>query len=141
MRAASLPPNWEELVKNSSEIATTEDFELADTWTKGLETGNSTSPMHKAGPQIRGSPSRITDPFAIVPDQSLQDSELSPVQVQAPSSSEPKVQPSASEGEKSSMESSTKKVSFEDKNAAASSPSPKRTKLNDETSAGRLIHR
>lgn len=127
MRAASLPPNWEDLVKNSSEIASTEDFELADTWTQELETGHSTTPVPTAGP----SASRITDPFAIVPGQNP-DSELSPVQ--APSTSELKVQPS--EGEKSSKKSSAKNVTFADKNAAASSQSSKRTKLNDGTSAG-----
>ena len=131
MRASSLPPNWEELVKNSTEIATTEDFELADVWTKELDIGTSKSHMPTAGPQIQNSSSRVTDPFAIVPDQSAQDSEFSPVH--APSPSEPAVQPS--EGERNKSSSSTKKVSFEDKKTAAS-PSPKRTKLNNETSAG-----
>jgi len=81
------------------------------------------------------SSSKITDPSAIVPDQSLQGSELSPVQAPFPSESI-KVQPS--EGEKSS-EKSSKGVSFEkdqNQNAVASSSSTKRTKLNDGTSAG-----
>ena len=128
MRATSLPPNWEELVKNSSEIATNEEFDLAESWSKDIEDGKCKSPVPTAGP----SSSKITDPFAIVPDQNL-DSGLSPVQ--EPSSSESNtVQPS--EGEKSSETSSAKKVSFEDQNAAASSERSKRTKLNDGTSAG-----
>ncbi len=115
MRAASLPPNWEELVKNSSEIATNEEVDLAESWSNDIEHGNFKSPVPTAGP----SSSKITDPFAIVLDQDL-DSGLSPVQ--APSSSESnKVQPS--EGEKSSEKSSAKKVSFEDRNAAAAASS------------------
>ena len=43
MRTASLPPNWEELVKNSSEteiaIATTEEFDPAESWSKDIESG------------------------------------------------------------------------------------------------------
>ncbi len=75
MRAASLPLNWEELVKNSSEIATNEEFDLAESWSKDIEDGKCKLPVPKAGP----SSSKITDPFAIVPDQNL-DSGLSPVQ-------------------------------------------------------------
>ena len=32
MEAGTLPPNWEDLVKYSSEMATTTDVDLADTW-------------------------------------------------------------------------------------------------------------
>ena len=133
MRAASLPPNWEDLVKNSSEIATTEEFDLAENWTNELDSDNLNSPVQTAGPSL----TKITDPFAIVPDQNNHDSELSPARATSSSESRKRtVQPS--EGEKSAQTSSNKlKVTFEnDKNAAASSPSTKRTKLNDEPSAG-----
>jgi hypothetical protein len=127
MRAASLPPHWEELVKNSTEIASEEAYELADEFVKKWENGNAEQLEPTADP----SPTRIKDPFAIVPDQSTTNSELSPVQANSPAGTLP-VQPS--EGEKSSNTSS-KRVTFDrDKNAAASSQSRKRTKLNDGTS-------
>lgn len=131
MRAASLPPNWEDLVKYSSERVTNEEFDLAETWAKKLETDSEAEPslMPTADP----SSTRITDPFAIVADHN-QGSTLSPAQAPSPSSDSNQVQPS--EGEKSS-EPSSKRVSFgSSKNAAASSKSSKRTKLNDGTSAG-----
>ena len=129
MKAASLPPNWEDLVKNSTEIATDEAYELADDFTKELENGNSEQLERKTDP----SPTRITDPFAIVPDQNSQDSEFSLVR-ESSSVGTPLVQPS--EGEKSSQTSS-KRVSFDkDMNVAGCSSSNKRTKLNDGTSTG-----
>ena len=126
MRAASLPPNWEDLVKNSLEIATTEEFDLAETWTNEIDSDNLNSPVHSAGPSL----TKITDPFAIVPAQSKRDSELSPARANSSSESrKATVQPS--EGEKSAQTSSKRlKVTFEnDKNAAASLPSTKRTKI------------
>ena len=35
MEAGTLPPNWGDLVKYSSEMATTTDIDLADTWLNG----------------------------------------------------------------------------------------------------------
>ena len=35
MKTSTLPPNWEDLVKYSSEMATTKDVNLADTWLNG----------------------------------------------------------------------------------------------------------
>ena len=35
MEAGTLPPNWEDLVTYSSEMATTKDVNLADTWLNG----------------------------------------------------------------------------------------------------------
>ena len=96
MRAASLPPNWEDLVKNSSEISTTEEYDLAETWANEIDSENEISLGQSAGP----SSTKITDPFAILPDQAT-DGEFS--QVQANSSSDT-VQ--SSEGEKSTETSS-----------------------------------
>jgi len=58
MKAASLPPNWEDLVKNSTEIApSAEAYELADEWMKRMEKGDPKS-APTAGPSTR-----IPDPF------------------------------------------------------------------------------
>ena len=54
MEAGTLPPNWEDLVKYSSEMATTTDVELADTWLNGQS--------------AEGATDQISDPFAIVTD-------------------------------------------------------------------------
>ena len=120
MKAASLPPNWEDLVKNSTEIATDEAYELAAVLTKELVNANTEQLERNTDP----SPTRITDPFAIVPDQNSQDSEFSLVR-ESSSVGTPLVQPS--EGEKSSQTSS-KRVSFDkDMNVAGCSSSNKRT--------------
>ncbi|KAL7532041.1 hypothetical protein ACHAXR_004390 [Thalassiosira sp. AJA248-18] len=55
MEAGTIPPNWDELVKYSSERATAEDVELVDTWL------NSSS-------QDVDAKDRLNDPFAIVTD-------------------------------------------------------------------------
>jgi hypothetical protein len=55
MEAGTLPPNWEELVKYSSERATAEDVELADTW------------LSSSSQNVDGK-DRLSDPFAIVTD-------------------------------------------------------------------------
>ena len=55
MEAGTLPPNWQELIKQSSEKATTKDFFKADTWLSDH--------------QIVDATDQLTDPFAIVPDQ------------------------------------------------------------------------
>ncbi len=125
MRASSLPPNWEDLVKNSAEFATTEDFELADEWTKAMEDGNA-QPLPMVGPQNAASP--VTDPYAVIPDQNL-DSVLRPASVRP---EEMAVQPSEGDTQQS------KRVTFaSDENAAVSSPS-KRQKLTAETPTARI---
>ena len=54
MEAGTLPLNWEDLVKYSSEMATTTDVDLADTWLNGQSAAGATD--------------QISDPFAIVTD-------------------------------------------------------------------------
>ena len=55
MEAGTLPPNWQDLIKHSSEKAATEDLFKADTWLSVQ--------------QIVDSTDQLTDLFAIVPDQ------------------------------------------------------------------------
>lgn len=55
MEAGTIPPNWEELVKYSSERATPEDVALADTW------------LNSSSQNVDGK-DRLNDPFAIVTD-------------------------------------------------------------------------
>ena len=52
MEAGTLPPNWEDLVKYSSEMATTTDVDLADTWLNGQSTAGATD--------------QLSDPFGIL---------------------------------------------------------------------------
>jgi hypothetical protein len=78
MKAATLPPNWEDLVKNSKEIATIEEFELADDWIKKNEAPNEMQKRIMDRLPAQDSSSRITDPFAVVQGQQQQDGELSP---------------------------------------------------------------
>ena len=52
MEASTLPHNWEDLVKYSSEMATTTDIDLADTWLIGQSAAGATD--------------QISDPFVIV---------------------------------------------------------------------------
>ena len=54
MEAGTLPPNWQELIKHSSEMATTEDVFKAYTWTSDQKMVDATD--------------QLTDPFSIVPD-------------------------------------------------------------------------
>ena len=42
MKTSTLPPNWEDLVKYSSEMATTKDVNLADTWLNGQSAAGAT---------------------------------------------------------------------------------------------------
>ena len=53
--AGTLPPNWQELIEHSSEMATTEDVFKADTWLSDQQMVDATD--------------QLTDPFVIVPDQ------------------------------------------------------------------------
>ena len=55
MEAGTVPPHWDDLVRNNTEKATPDDVILADTWAKDL-------PREAA-------PDMLSDPFAIVPDQ------------------------------------------------------------------------
>ena len=55
MEAGTLPPNWQELIKHSSEMATTEDVFNADTWLSDQ--------------QIVDATDQLIYPFAIVPDK------------------------------------------------------------------------
>ena len=55
MEAGTLPPNWQELIEHSSEMATSEDLFKADTWLSDQQMLDATD--------------QLTDPFAIVPDQ------------------------------------------------------------------------
>ena len=55
MEAGTLPPNWQELIEHSSEMATTEDVFKADTWLSDQQMVDATD--------------QLTYPFAIVPDQ------------------------------------------------------------------------
>ena len=57
MEAGTLPPNWEDLVKYSSEMSTTTDVDLADTWLNGQSAAGATD--------------QISDPFAIVTDHAF----------------------------------------------------------------------
>eukprot|EP00957_Ditylum_brightwellii_P123289 9400276-Ditylum_brightwellii.AAC.1 len=53
MGAGTIPPNWKELVKYSSERVTAEDVALADTWLNSLS-------------QNMDAKDCLKDPFAIV---------------------------------------------------------------------------
>ena len=55
MEAGTLPPNWQELIEHSSEMATTKYVFKADTWLSDR--------------QIVDATDQLTDLFAIVPDQ------------------------------------------------------------------------
>ena len=116
MKAAKLPPNWEDLVKNSAEIATIEKYELADEWIKEEIVVEQESDADQ---------SKITDPFAIGP--APVDSKLSEPQAtnsQGAGSLPP------SEGAKSS-----KRARLKDKKTADNSQSSKRPKLNSNNEA------
>eukprot|EP00957_Ditylum_brightwellii_P200216 15262686-Ditylum_brightwellii.AAC.1 len=55
MEAGTIPPNWKELAKYSSERATAEDVALADTWLNILSQNVDTKDL-------------LNDPFAIMTD-------------------------------------------------------------------------
>ena len=55
MEAGTLPPNWQELIGHSSEMATTEYVFKADTWLSDQKMVDATD--------------QPTDPFAIVSNQ------------------------------------------------------------------------
>lgn len=127
MKAATLPPNWEDLVKNSREIATIEEYELADDWIKKNEAPNEMQKRIMDGLPAQDSSSRITDPFAVVQGQQQQDGEFSPASAAHSTDELALVQPSEGENEKSS-----KRVTFSDDSKPAASEHPnKRPKLNE----------
>ena len=45
MEAGTLPPNWEDLVKYSSEMATTTNVDLDDTWLNGQSAAGATDQL------------------------------------------------------------------------------------------------
>ena len=55
MEVGTLPPNWQELIEHSPEMATTKNVFKADTWLSDR--------------QIVDATEQLTDPFVIVPDQ------------------------------------------------------------------------
>ena len=55
MEAGMLPPNWKDMVNNSSEMATPKYLDLDDTWLNGQSNV--------------GAPDQLLDTFAIVTDQ------------------------------------------------------------------------
>ena len=116
MKAAKLPPNWEDLVKNSAEIATIEKYELADEWIKEEIVVEQESDADQ---------SKITDPFAIGP--APVDSKLSEPQA---TNSQGAGSLLPSEGAKSS-----KRARLKDKKTADNSQSSKRPKLNSNNEA------
>ena len=52
IEAGTIPPNWENLVKHSSEMATDQDVYLEDSWLKGKSN--------------EGASDQLSDPFAIL---------------------------------------------------------------------------
>ena len=58
MRNGSVPPTWEQMCKNSTELATEEVFDLAETWY------NDITQMHSE---------KINDPYQVISDQSRLD--------------------------------------------------------------------
>ena len=131
MKAATMPPNWEDLVKNSKEIATIEEFELADDWIKKTEAPRETLEPTMDSLPAQDSSSRITDPFAVMHGQHKQDSELSPASAPQTPDETAVVQPSEGEDDNKS----SKRVTFNDDcKPAASEHPPKRPKFNDGTS-------
>ena len=63
MDADTMPPNWPDLVEHSSELATKNDFDLAEEWSSVQP---NSMPDHEIF-QTSGA-DRISDPFAIVTD-------------------------------------------------------------------------
>ena len=62
MTAGTVPPNWPDIFKYSTELATNKDFNLAETW---LDQNYN----HQFSADSKSADSSITDPFAVVPDQ------------------------------------------------------------------------
>ena len=63
MDAGTVPPHWEDLLKYSTEKATDEEFLLAEDWMESIERVPGDHSNVPAG-------SRITDPFAVVTEDS-----------------------------------------------------------------------
>jgi len=63
MDAGTVPPHWEDLLKDSTEKATDEEFSLAEDWMESIERVPGDHPNVSAG-------SRITDPFAVITEES-----------------------------------------------------------------------
>ena len=54
IEAVTIPPNWENIAKHSSEMSTTSDVDLEDTWLNGT-------------PKM-GALDQISDPFSVMTD-------------------------------------------------------------------------
>jgi hypothetical protein len=63
MDAGTVPPHWEDLLKYSSKKATDEEFSLAEDWMESIEKMPGDHSNVPAG-------SRITDPFAVITEES-----------------------------------------------------------------------
>ena len=61
MEAGTVPPNWSDLVKYSSELATTQDFSLAETW-HGSRSSQS---------NLKAIDNPVVNPYSILSDQHL----------------------------------------------------------------------
>ena len=60
MVAGPIPPNWLDLVKYCSELATTQDFSLAETWLN-----------HSSKSDLKTMDNPVVNPYDIVSDRHL----------------------------------------------------------------------
>ena len=116
MQNASVPPMWEQLVQTSSELATSEDFKLTDTWLKNSNEGN-IEPLPMDGNRKRKA-TAITDPFAIVNDR--HDS-------RNPATAAPITDPTATTSVAEGGRESGSLISAKEDDAAASHSTPQRS--------------
>jgi hypothetical protein len=120
MERGEVPPNWDDLYWNSSESAPDEEFDKAVEWISGAEDvgkgGNTDS-------------NRITDPFAVVPDQLSGNANSNSTETDVTSTLS-----TASEGERS--HSSPSDLSKRQA-AAANEPDPKRQKNTNDRAGAR----
>jgi hypothetical protein len=63
MDVGTVPPHWEDLLNYSSKKATDEEFSVAEDWMDSIEKVPGDHPNVLAG-------SRITDPFAVITEES-----------------------------------------------------------------------
>jgi len=110
MEAGTVPPNWSDLVKYSTERATPEDFDLAETWLSAQPDVTKDQPL--------------SDPFGVVTDHHLADSNASaPIRQESRITTPTPV--ADSEGDHSSASQPARESS------AVSSPAVKARKLNN----------
>jgi len=65
MEKGSTPPHWEDLVKYSSEMATKEDYNIAETWLQSNQNN-----------KVQPTDNPVVDPFDVVSDQHNNNSQL-----------------------------------------------------------------